>query len=87
MMSSESVQKNLLAVLQKTSGKKLIAVSKFQPISLIEAVYRAGQQDFGENFVQELREKKKSARSFKGYSLAFDWHSSNKQSEPSYSSL
>lgn len=35
----------------------LIAVSKTKPISLIEEAYEAGQLDFGENRVQELREK------------------------------
>ncbi|MEM6801550.1 MAG: YggS family pyridoxal phosphate-dependent enzyme [Bacteroidota bacterium] len=36
---------------------KLIAVSKTKPMSLIEEAYEAGQLDFGENRVQELREK------------------------------
>ena len=36
---------------------KLIAVSKTKPISLIEEAVAAGQEDFGENRVQELREK------------------------------
>lgn len=35
----------------------LIAVSKTKPISLIQAAVEAGQVDFGENRVQELREK------------------------------
>ncbi len=36
---------------------KLIAVSKTKPIELIKEAYTAGQLDFGENKVQELREK------------------------------
>ncbi len=36
---------------------KLIAVSKTKPIELILDAYSAGQLDFGENKVQELREK------------------------------
>ncbi len=36
---------------------KLIAVSKTKPIELIKEAYEAGQLDFGENKVQELREK------------------------------
>ncbi|MEM6763341.1 MAG: YggS family pyridoxal phosphate-dependent enzyme [Bacteroidota bacterium] len=36
---------------------KLIAVSKTKPIELIRKAYEAGQLDFGENKVQELREK------------------------------
>lgn len=35
----------------------LIAVSKFQDVSAIEAAYTSGQRDFGENYVQELIEK------------------------------
>lgn len=35
----------------------LIAVSKTQPASAIEALYRLGHRDFGENYVQELVEK------------------------------
>ncbi|MFM6997872.1 MAG: YggS family pyridoxal phosphate-dependent enzyme, partial [Bacteroidota bacterium] len=32
----------------------LVAVSKFQPVEAIEALYAAGHRDFGENRVQEL---------------------------------
>ena len=35
----------------------LLAVSKKKPESDILALYEAGQRDFGENYVQELREK------------------------------
>jgi pyridoxal phosphate enzyme (YggS family) len=35
----------------------LIAVSKKQSVDAIEALYRLGQRDFGENYVQELIEK------------------------------
>ena len=35
----------------------LVAVSKFQPNEAIEALYAAGQRDFGENRVQELAAK------------------------------
>ena len=36
---------------------RLIAVSKTKPVGDIEAAYHAGQKDFGENKVQELRDK------------------------------
>jgi len=39
------------------TGCKLVAVSKTKPIELIRDAYEAGQLDFGENKVQELREK------------------------------
>jgi PLP dependent protein len=35
----------------------LVAVSKLKPASDIEALYKIGQRDFGENYVQELVEK------------------------------
>lgn len=39
------------------SSVRLIAVSKTQPASAIQELYRLGQRDFGENYVQELVEK------------------------------
>ncbi len=36
---------------------RLVAVSKTKPVELIREAYEAGQLDFGENKVQELREK------------------------------
>ena len=42
------------------SSVTLVAVSKFQPITAIEAAYAAGQRHFGENRVQEAEEKKRS---------------------------
>ncbi len=36
---------------------RLIAVSKTKPLELIREAFEAGQRDFGENKVQELREK------------------------------
>lgn len=37
-----------------TYQAQLVAVSKFQTIEKIEALYALGQRDFGENYVQEL---------------------------------
>ncbi len=39
------------------SSVTLVAVSKLKPASDIEALYKLGQIDFGENYVQELVEK------------------------------
>ncbi len=39
------------------SSVALVAVSKTKPVGDILALYRAGQRDFGENYVQELVEK------------------------------
>lgn len=38
-------------------GVKLVAVSKFHPVSMIQEAYNAGQRVFGESRVQELQEK------------------------------
>jgi pyridoxal phosphate enzyme (YggS family) len=39
------------------AGVRLIAVSKTHPASAIREAFGAGQRDFGENYVQELRAK------------------------------
>lgn len=43
----------------KEKNALLIAVSKFQSIEAIQALYDLGQRDFAENYVQELVEKQK----------------------------
>ena len=40
------------------SSERLIAVSKGQDLEKIMRLYDKGQRDFGENFLQELKEKK-----------------------------
>jgi hypothetical protein len=35
----------------------LVAVSKTKPVELVREAYKAGQRDFGENYIQELQEK------------------------------
>jgi pyridoxal phosphate enzyme (YggS family) len=40
------------------SHQRLIAVSKGQDLEKIKKLYEMGQRDFGENFLQELKEKK-----------------------------
>jgi uncharacterized pyridoxal phosphate-containing UPF0001 family protein len=40
-----------------TISPTLVAVSKLKPASDILAIHKAGQLDFGENYVQELEEK------------------------------
>ena len=41
----------------KSSNTTLVAVSKTKPISDIAALYKLGQRDFGENYVQEFIDK------------------------------
>lgn len=63
-----SIEENLKAIKEeidkvareagRTPGSvKLIAVSKTKPMELIREAFEAGQLDFGENRVQELRDK------------------------------
>jgi PLP dependent protein len=54
-----SVGENILEFqkLLKDTSCRLVAVSKTKPIEVILEAYNAGQRDFGENKVQELREK------------------------------
>lgn len=40
----------------------LVAVSKLQPVELIEEAVAAGHRDFGENFAQKLRDKMKAVQ-------------------------
>ncbi len=42
----------------KTTGTKLVAVSKTKPVEDILELYQLGQREFGENYVQELLDKK-----------------------------
>lgn len=52
------VKENLEHILKELPKEvTLIAVSKTKPIELIMEAYKAGQRDFGENYVQELTEK------------------------------
>lgn len=48
---------------------RLLAVSKTKPASDIYALYKAGQRDFGENYLQEALGKQKTLAH-----LAINWH-------------
>ena len=54
-----SVRENIIEFtnLLANSDCKLVAVSKTKPVEMIREAYDAGHMDFGENKVQELREK------------------------------
>lgn len=51
-------------------GVKLVAVSKSQPPEAIREAYAAGQRAFGENYVQEWREKAEALRDLG----ELEWH-------------
>lgn len=48
---------NQIKKLLSNTSCALVAVSKTKPVEIIMEAYEAGQRDFGENKVQELREK------------------------------
>lgn len=50
---------------------RLLAVSKQQPAAAVEALARAGQRAFGENYVQEALAKQEALA---GAGLALEWH-------------
>jgi uncharacterized pyridoxal phosphate-containing UPF0001 family protein len=54
-----NIKENILQFNQllEGTGCQLVAVSKTKPAELIKKAYDAGQKDFGENKVQELRPK------------------------------
>lgn len=57
-MSSDTIASRLERVRKGIpEGVCLVAVSKYQPAEAIREAYAAGQRDFGENYVQEWREK------------------------------
>lgn len=51
------VREATLAAGRPLGSVRLVAVSKFQPVSAILEAMAAGQLDFGENYAQELRDK------------------------------
>ena len=54
---SINIQK-YLEIIEELNGKAtLVAVSKTKPVEDIQALYDLGHRDFGENYVQELKEK------------------------------
>jgi hypothetical protein len=58
-------QRELLIQLQlkgstEASPTKLVAVSKTRPAEDVMALYKAGQRDFGENYLQEALQKQRS---------------------------
>lgn len=58
----DSVRARIASALERTKrvgGVRLIAVSKGHPASAVREAYSAGQRDFGENYVQELGEKRR----------------------------
>ena len=56
-----STQENLKRLLTELKGKdvKLVAVSKYHPVEMLQEAYDAGQRIFGESHVQELDAKQK----------------------------
>jgi pyridoxal phosphate enzyme (YggS family) len=63
----EKIKAEIASALQvacRTDSVTLIAVSKVQPVEAILELYKLGQRDFGENYVQELVEKAEYCHAF-----------------------
>ena len=54
---------------REVGSVRLLAISKFHPASAIAELYRLGQVDFGENYMQEARAKQVELAD-----LAIRWH-------------
>ena len=64
IIKNVQIIKEQIAEICDNSGRNpkeitLIAVSKTNPLSVIEEAYSAGIEDFGENKAQEFRDKSK----------------------------
>ena len=70
-MSYLGVKESLKVATPKEHEILLIAVSKMQSIEAIKSVYALGQRDFGENYIQELKEK---ATALKEACPEINWH-------------
>ncbi len=53
----------------EASSYKIVAVSKLQPIEKIKVLYKSGQIDFGENYIQEALDKIENLKD-----LQIQWH-------------
>ena len=70
-MSEGTIASRLEAIRSTVpAGVTLVAVSKTQPVSAIREAHAAGQRDFGENYVQEWREKAEALADLPGLT----WH-------------
>ena len=68
MLYNEFIKGAYEEVLSNLSGRaKLLAVSKYQSIEKIKYLASLGQNDFGENYLQELEQKATEMPDF-------DWH-------------
>lgn len=59
---------------REAAAVTLVAVSKRQPVEAIREAYAAGQRDFGENYVQELAEKRAALADLAGIRWHFIGH-------------
>jgi PLP dependent protein len=70
-VSGETIAARIAAVRRSVPpGVTLVAVSKTQPPEAIREAHAAGQRDFGENYVQEWREKAAALADLPGLT----WH-------------
>ncbi len=55
-------------------GARLLAVSKTQPAAAVQALHKAGQRAFGENYVQEALAKQRELERLGVAPDALEWH-------------
>lgn len=56
-MKKTDLESRLLSLKEELGSSTLVAVTKYSPIEDVVLAYECGQKDFGENRVQDLREK------------------------------
>ena len=71
-LALEKIREACLRVNRDPAEVRLIAVSKTRPLEDIQAAWEAGARDFGENYMQELREKMDSWAAVAGGEIR--WH-------------
>ncbi len=69
LLQRYTIQQQKVKALEKAWPVKLLAVSKTRPAEDVAELYRAGQRDFGENYLQEALQKQ---RQLAHYDIS--WH-------------
>jgi len=65
----QEIQNKVFECKRKTNAVQLLIVSKGQSVSSLQSLYELGQVAFGENYVQEWKEKEKNISN-----LPIEWH-------------
>ncbi|SHN67921.1 YggS family pyridoxal phosphate-dependent enzyme [Desulfovibrio litoralis] len=77
----ERIAKSVLKSGREEGEVKLVAISKFHATDYIETLFHAGQSLFGENYLQEAREKQEELRALFGIKWHFTGHIQSKKAK------